>query len=64
MMFSDTPRSGSISANAAASMRISTVSSKLARMSGPLSARFTPWRVTAMMKPRAVITSTKMARCR
>ena len=64
MMFSDKPLMRSRSAKAAASMRISTVSSNEQRMSGPVSTRLMPWRVMDMRCPRYVITSTRIARWR
>ena len=64
MMFSDNPLMRSLSANAAASIRMSTVSSNEQRINGPVSTRLMPCRVIDIKCPRYVITSTKIARCR
>ena len=61
MMFSETPLRSSFSANSPAAIRMSTVSSKLQRMRGPVSCRLMPCRVMAMRCPRYVITSHRMA---
>ena len=52
MMFSDRPDMRSRSANAAASMRMSTVSSNEHRINGPVSTRLMPCRVMLMRWPR------------
>ena len=64
MMFSLRPLMRSRSANAAASMRMSTVSSNEQRIRGPVSTRLMPCLVMDMRCPRYVITSTRMARWR
>jgi hypothetical protein len=63
MIFSVTPRRLSVSENAAASRRISTVSSKLHRISAPDPTRLMPCRVMAIRCPLKVITSTSIAKC-
>ena len=52
MMFSERPFMPSRSENAAASRRMSTVSSKEHRMSGPVSTRLMPCLVMDMRCPR------------
>lgn len=64
MMLSVTPLRLSASANTAASMRISTVSSNDERSIGPLSTRLMPCLVMAIRWPRKVITSMRVLKCR
>ena len=62
IIFSVTPVNGSPSANIAASIKISTVSSKEHRTNGPESTRLIPCRVTAIKCPRNVMTSANEAK--
>lgn len=62
MMLSVTPLRLSASAKTAASIKISTVSSKDDRSMGPLSTLLMPCRVMAIRWPRNVITSIRVLR--
>ena len=64
MTFSATPRQRSGIEYAAASKRISTVSSNVQRIMGPVSSLLIPWRVMAIRHPRWVMTSIRHAMCR